>query len=239
MNEFFNRLFTKGEVAYINFLRERIESKKKLIIITANTEIFISGLDDEKIRNMLLDEKVSIVPDGISLVHYAKKYNIEIEERIPGVDLCINLFRIAQNLKLKLFLYGSKREVIKKTVDSIKKQYPNIKIVGAINGFENNKKAVVQKIKKAKPDICLVALGCPKQEKFIYKNLEPLKSGIFIGVGGSLDVISGYKRRAPKILIKLHLEWLYRIIREPKRIQRFVNYNLRFIRQVRKDNKLI
>ena len=93
---------------------------------------------------------------------------------------------------------------------------------------------VFDKISKSNPDIVLVALGIPLQEKLIYKHLSKFKKGIFVGVGGSFDVISGHKKRAPKLLIKLNLEWLYRIAKEPKRIKRFYNSNVRFIFKVRK-----
>ena len=79
------------------------------------------------------------------------------------------------------------------------------------------------------PDICLVALGIPEQELLINKYFNKFKKGIFIGVGGSFDVLSGHKKRAPKLMIKLHLEWLYRIIKEPKRFKRFWESNIKFM----------
>ena len=93
----------------------------------------------------------------------------------------------------------------------------------------------MQKIVKLNPDICLVALGIPKQELLISKYIENAKKGIYIGVGGSFDVLSGVKKRAPKIFIKLNLEWLYRIIKEPKRIKRFWNNNVKFLIKVRRE----
>ena len=81
----------------------------------------------------------------------------------------------------------------------------------------------------------MVALGIPNQEKLIYKHLSKFKSGIFIGVGGSFDVISGSKKRAPKLFIKLNLEWLYRIVTEPKRLKRFYNNNIKFMLKVKKE----
>ena len=82
---------------------------------------------------------------------------------------------------------------------------------------------------KKEPDIVLVALGMPLQEELIYKYFDKFKKGIFIGVGGTFDVLSGSKKRAPKILIKLNLEWFYRIIKEPKRIKKFWNNNVKFM----------
>ena len=117
----------------------------------------------------------------------------------------------------------------------IKEKYPNLKIAGMTNGYVEDKDAVFKKIKKAKPDICLVALGIPAQEKLIYKHLDEFDKGIFVGVGGSLDVLSGTKKRAPKLFIKLNLEWLYRIAKEPKRLKRFWDNNVKFIFEVKKE----
>ena len=85
----------------------------------------------------------------------------------------------------------------------------------------------MKKIVKLNPDICLVALGIPYQEKLINKYIDIAKKGIYVGVGGSFDVLSGTKKRAPKIFIKLNLEWLYRLICEPKRLKRFINLFLK------------
>ena len=84
-----------------------------------------------------------------------------------------------------------------------------------------------------KPDICLIAMGIPMQEKLINKYFKNAKKGIYIGVGGSFDVLSGIKKRAPKLFIKLNLEWLYRIIKEPRRLKRFWNNNIKFLFKIR------
>ena len=99
---------------------------------------------------------------------------------------------------------------------------------------EKDKDKVFLDIVSKKPDIVLVALGIPLQEKLIYKYLDKFEKGIFVGVGGSFDVISGHKKRAPKVFIKLNLEWLYRIMKEPSRLKRFYDSNVKFIFKVRK-----
>ena len=93
---------------------------------------------------------------------------------------------------------------------------------------------MMEKIVKKNPDICLVALGIPEQEKTIARHIKEAKKGIYIGVGGSFDVLSGEKKRAPKLFIKLNLEWLYRIIKEPKRLKRFWNNNVKFLLKIKK-----
>jgi N-acetylglucosaminyldiphosphoundecaprenol N-acetyl-beta-D-mannosaminyltransferase len=111
-------------------------------------------------------------------------------------------------------------------------EYPNIKLVGATNGYIKDKDSVMEYIKTTKPDIVMLALGIPLQEKLIYKHIKVFKKGIFMGVGGSFDVLSGSKKRAPKIFIKLNLEWLYRIMCEPSRLKRFYDSNIKFMLDV-------
>ena len=97
-----------------------------------------------------------------------------------------------------------------------------------------DKDAVFSQIEVAAPDIILVALGVPQQEELIYRHLHKFQKGIFVGVGGSFDVLSNTKSRAPKLFIRLNLEWLYRILREPSRLKRFYQNNVKFIFRVRK-----
>ena len=111
----------------------------------------------------------------------------------------------------------------------INEKYTNIELVGCTNGYIKDKDAIMEYIKIIKPDIVLVALGIPLQENLIYKHINDFDKGIFVGIGGSFDVLSGSKKRAPKLFIKLNLEWLYRIVKEPKRILRFIKNNIMFL----------
>ena len=119
--------------------------------------------------------------------------------------------------------------------EKIKKEYTGINLVGAKNGYIKDRDKEFGKIKKAKPDIVLIALGIPYQEKLIYKHIKDFDKGVFVGVGGSFDVISGQKKRAPRIFIKLNLEWAYRLICEPRRLKRFWNNNIKFMYRVYKE----
>ena len=190
---------------------------------------------DEEISKMLLDKNNSIVPDGIAVVKACNMLNLPVTERIAGVDIAEYLFGIANEQKKSLYLFGAKKEVIESLVNKIKVDYNNINILGYSDGYVEDRDKVFKEIIKLKPDICLVALGIPYQEKLIYKHLDEFNKGIFVGVGGSFDVLSGTKKRAPKIFIKLNLEWLYRIVCEPKRLKRFWNNNVKFILKIRKE----
>lgn len=235
MKKYLKIIYEKSEKEYFNLLKEYLENNEKKFIITANPETLTMAETDEEVSKMLLDKNNSVVPDGIAIVKACKTLDIPVTERIAGVDIAEYLLHEASQLKKKVYLFGSKQEVIDGMKKVIEEKYSGIKLVGATNGYIEDKDKEFENIKKAKPDVVMVALGIPYQEKLIYKHLNDFEKGIFIGVGGSFDVLSGTKKRAPKIFIKLNLEWLYRIMCEPKRLKRFWNNNVKFILKIKKE----
>lgn len=233
----FDKTYDKEATKFYSILKENLKKEKRTFVVTANPEAFMIGLEKDEYKNMLLDENTTIVPDGIGLVKAGRMIGYDIKERIPGVDIAVKLLEYCDELKMKVYLFGSQHEVITKMEELVKRDYKGIKLVGVKDGYEKDKDAIFDDIYKKKPDVILVALGMPKQEELIYKHLDKFKKGIFVGVGGSFDVISGTKKRAPKIFIKLNLEWLYRILKEPKRLKRFWDNNVKFIFKVRKVKK--
>lgn len=234
MLKYFERLYTKGQDEFYELVSKNIKQNKKMFIITANPETFTIGEQDEEVNKMLLDKETTIIPDGIGIVKTAKMIDFNIKERIAGIDLATKLLEICNKNSLKLSLLGAKEEVLNNLKKVIKEQYPNIEIIKAENGYTQNKDKFFEDIIKLQPDVCLVALGIPAQEKLIYKYFNKFDKGIFVGVGGSFDVLSGTKKRAPKIFQKLNIEWLYRITKEPSRLKRFYNNNIKFIFKVKK-----
>ena len=184
---------------------------------------------NEQLKEALLNDETIIVPDGIGIIIGANNLNYNIKETITGVDISKELLRLCNANKKSLYLFGAEQSVIDKMKGMIKTEYPDINLVGSKNGYIEDDKQVVNEIIQFKPDVVMVALGIPRQELFIYNNLRKFESGIFIGVGGTFDVLSGNKKRAPKIFIKLRIEWLYRIICEPKRIKRFLKNNIKYL----------
>lgn len=237
--EIFKRIYNDDKTAFFKYLEKIILNNGKKFIITANPEIFMYSNNNKDVSKMLLDKNNLIVPDGISIVKSAKYFNVNIKERITGIDISYKLLEYANIYNKSIYLFGAKKEVLELLQKVIKEKYPKIKLLGITDGYVNDKDIVFDKIKKLKPDIVLVALGVPIQEQLIYKHLSSFDKGIFMGVGGSFDVISGYKKRAPKVFIKLNLEWFYRIMCEPKRIKRFYKNNILFIKKIRKESKKI
>ena len=235
MKELFDKLYNKSEESFYEILEKNLSQNKKTFIVTANPETFMMSEKDEEMRKLLLDNDTFLVPDGIGIVKAARMINYDVKERITGIDIANELLKLGNKQKKSIYLFGAKQEVIDSMEKVLKESYPNLNLVGMSNGYEKDKDKIFEKIVKTKPDIVLVALGIPLQERLIYKHLDKFDKGIFVGVGGSFDVISGHKKRAPKIFIKLNLEWLYRILKEPKRLKRFYDSNVKFIFKVRRQ----
>ena len=234
MKKLFDKLYNKEATSFYKIIKDNLQKENKMFIVTANPETFMMSDSDFELKKLLEDEDAILVPDGIGIVKAARSINYDIRERIAGIDIAYKLLEYGNDLKKSIYLFGSKQEVINSMLEVIKDKYPNLKIAGSENGYVQNKNKVFNDIKQKKPDIVLVALGIPMQEKLIYKHLNKFDKGIFVGVGGSFDVISGHKKRAPKIFIKLNLEWLYRIMKEPSRLKRFYDSNVKFMFKVKK-----
>lgn len=237
MKEKLNKIYNKTCKDYYKLLKNNLKKNKKTFIITANPEIIMHSENDQEINDIFQDKNVSVVPDGIAVVKASRMVGNDVKERITGVDIAEKLFEYCNELNKSLYLFGAKQEVIDAIKLVLKEKYRNVKLLGATNGYVKDKDAIMKKIVKLEPDVVMVALGVPSQEKIIYKYLDKFKKGIFIGVGGSFDVLSGTKKRAPKIFIKTNTEWLYRIMCEPERLKRFWNNNIKFIFKVRKENR--
>ncbi len=235
MKKFLKKLYKNDKKSYFEILKKDLKNKNKKFIVTVNPETLMIAEKDLELKEILEDDNVSFVSDGIGVVKAAKMIGVDVKERIPGVEIAEKLFEFANESKKSLYLFGAKQEVLNNLKEKIEKIYPNIKLLGMTNGYVENKDEEFQKIIKKEPDIVLVALGIPAQEKLIYKYFKDFKKGIFVGVGGSFDVLSETKKRAPQIFIKTNTEWLYRILKEPKRIKRFWNNNVKFIFKIRKE----
>lgn len=234
MKELFEKMYKKEEEEFNKLLYNNLSKNKRTFIVTVNPETLMKSEEDIELNKLLNDKNAILVPDGIGVVKALKMLDYDVKERITGIDIANNLLEYGDKLNKTIYLFGAKQEVIDSMKVVLLKDYPNLKLVGSSNGYVSDRDKVFEEIVKLKPDIVLVALGIPYQEKLIYKHLNEFDKGIFVGVGGSFDVISGIKKRAPKIFIKLNLEWLYRIICEPKRIKRFYDSNIKFIFKVKK-----
>ena len=207
---------------FVALVVKRMVEETKTFIVTANPEIVMYAQRDTNYKNIL--KKVNyVVPDGIGIVQAAKLLNNPLPERIPGFELMENLLHAADEHKRKIYMLGAKNEVLLKAIDNIKKRFPDVEIVGHHHGFFNwDDPTVINEIINTQPDLVFVALGFPRQEKWIHEHIHKVNKGIFIGVGGSFDVLAGNVKRAPLFWQKLNLEWFYRLIQQPSRWKRML-----------------
>ena len=204
--------------AFFEVLKKDISEKKNKFIVTANPEIIMYARKHPSYAKKIKKADY-LVADGIGIIKASLFQQQHLPERITGYDIFEFLLKRANQNHLKIYLLGSKENVIKKVVQKINKDYPNIKIVGYQNGYYSKEESIVTSIKQTHPDIVLVATGFPKQENFINRNLSATNA-IWLGIGGSFDVFSGVVKRAPKFWQNHNIEWLYRLLTDPKRIKR-------------------
>lgn len=190
-------------------------------VFTPNSEIIYLAKDDEEFKNVLNSSDINTA-DGIGVVYASKILNNPISERVAGYDVACKLLPYMNENKKKLFLFGGKPGVAETAKENILKMYPGIDICGTLNGYFDDSKSIVNAINESSADYVFVCLGAPKQEKWIYNNFSSFSKGIFLGIGGSLDVFAGTAKRAPQFFIKLNIEWLYRLLKTPSRIGRMM-----------------
>lgn len=221
------KVFSGSKTEFTEMMDDRLLRGEGMFVVTANPET-LSLSRDKAFGQLLQDPDAVLTADGIGVMKMAACLGIAIPERCPGVDLVSHLLAVADHKQLRLAILGSAPEVLELFQRKLAEDFPGINVVYACDGYQPDKKASMEAIIKEKPDILLTALGIPAQEKLIYEFWPRLKQTICIGVGGSLDVLSGYKKRAPVFFRKLGIEWLYRIVSEPKRLKRFWRNNLMF-----------
>lgn len=192
-------------------------------VVTANAEMVMLAQEDKAFRELLSAADL-VTGDGAGVVWASKKTVKPLPERVTGVDLVNNLLPIAAREGYGIFLFGAGPGVAEEAAKKMREKYPTLEIVGVENGYfqPQDEQTIVEKIRTAQPQILLVALGFPRQEKWIQKNLHNLGVPVAIGVGGTLDVFSGQVLRAPVWMQKSNLEWLYRLLKEPQRAVRML-----------------
>ncbi|NLO89055.1 MAG: WecB/TagA/CpsF family glycosyltransferase [Clostridia bacterium] len=200
-----------------------IASGKPHHVVTLNAEILYRAQRDPELMKVILEADL-VTPDGAGIVWASKRLGCPVPERVTGIDLMLALAKRAGEKGWRLFLYGAAPGVAEEAAKKLKAKNSGIRIAGTSHGYLNSgeQKQLIEKIKEAEPHILFVALGAPKQEFWINRNLEQLGVPVCMGVGGSFDVVAGKVRRAPVFMQRAGLEWLYRLIKEPRRFKRML-----------------
>ena len=212
--EVFNK--TKDE------LLEEVSKRDKVNIVSGNPEVLYNGLQNETLHTNFNEEYSIIIPDGVGTVLASKMVKKPVKEKIAGIEVMKEILNKAAEEGKSVYLLGAQEEILQKCIHNLNRELPDLNIVGSHNGFFdlNDCGDIIEDIREKDPWAIFVAMGSPRQEVLIDKIINITNSKIYMGVGGSFDVFAGKVKRAPKWMISLKLEWLYRVSKEPWRIKR-------------------
>ncbi|MGE5391090.1 MAG: WecB/TagA/CpsF family glycosyltransferase [Deltaproteobacteria bacterium] len=202
-------------------IEKMVESGRPHQVITLNAEIIYQAREDADLQGIINSADL-VTPDGIGVVWAAGRLGHRSAGRVTGIDLLERLAARSAQLGWKVYLLGSAPGVAEAAGRILQDRYRSLNVVGTHHGYfkPDEVPALLQEINHLTPDLLCVALGAPGQEIWIDHYKEQLGVPVMIGVGGSLDVIGGFKQRAPELFIKLNLEWFYRLVSEPSRLKR-------------------
>jgi N-acetylglucosaminyldiphosphoundecaprenol N-acetyl-beta-D-mannosaminyltransferase len=202
-------------------VRQFVMEGKPKLVVTPNPEMIVAAQEDEELRTIINDASLRVA-DGISMVVVSRLLGQPLKERVSGIDLMLKLLEMGADYDYRVFLLGGAPGVAEAAAARIKQTYPGIVIVGTHDGYfsAGDESALIQKIREAKPDLLFAGLGAGRQEKWLNRHLHELGASVGMTIGGSLDVLSGRKKRAPRWAQALYIEWLYRLITEPQRWRR-------------------
>lgn len=227
----------------IAYLSENLEELRGKYICVSNVHTTVMALRDEEYRKVQNNAAMAL-PDGKPLSLVSRKRGFSEAERVPGPDLMPKIFELSREKGYRHYFYGGTSETLDKLKKRMQEQYPYLQIAGMYSPpfrllTEEEDSKIIDSINKTKPDFIWVALGAPKQERWMYEHQGKV-SGIMLGVGAAFDFEAGTVKRAPHWMQEMYLEWLYRIMQDPIRlIPRYLDTNLFFIWNVVKETREI
>lgn len=193
-------------------------------VYTPNSEIMMAAQRDPQLRSIMINADM-LTADGAGVVLASKILGHSVPEKVSGFDLVCEIFRAYARKGIRCFLLGSAPGVAEQAAKNISKDYPGLIVAGYQDGYftEDQDEEITNTINASNADILLVALGAPKQEKWIFSHKGRLNVKVCIGVGGTVDILSGKSKLAPDFFRRNGLEWLYRLYKEPKRAVRMLD----------------
>jgi N-acetylglucosaminyldiphosphoundecaprenol N-acetyl-beta-D-mannosaminyltransferase len=203
----------------LNEIDSIIEKREPSFVVAINPEKIMKAQSDEKLMKLLNSAAIQI-PDGVGVLIASRLKKGTIKSRVTGIDLMYGICENAAKKGHRVFLLGAQPEVAEMAGKILKERYRGLNIVGIRDGYFKEEDELIECIKSTSPDILFVAMGSPKQEYWITKNMDELNIPLLMGVGGSFDVTCGNIRRAPGWMCSMGLEWLFRLIKEPWRYKR-------------------
>lgn len=223
----------------ISLVEKYIKTKTPLHLMGVNADKINLCSDNKKIKEIVKSCGV-ITADGSSVVMAGKYLGFQLHERIAGIDLMDKLVELADREGYTIYLLGATEEVVKKTEVALEEKYKDLKCIGRRNGYFNDDEwpEIAKMLLEKNPDLVFVGITSPKKEYLIEYLQNAGVRAVMMGVGGSFDVISGKIPRAPRWMQRCGLEWLFRVLNEPRRLfKRYFVGNRRFIKAVRNERK--
>ena len=200
---------------------ELIDAREGRYVVTPNPEIVMLAKENPALKEALAGADI-VLPDGAGIVKGAAILGRPMKEKVPGIDFACGVMARLAERGGSVYLFGAKPGVAEAAAETLRTKFPGLVISGTSDGYFSDDGPIIEKIKDAAPDFLLVCLGAPKQELWMAKEEGKLPLGLMCGLGGSLDVFAGTVKRAPESWQRLGLEWLYRLLKEPRRIGRMM-----------------
>jgi N-acetylglucosaminyldiphosphoundecaprenol N-acetyl-beta-D-mannosaminyltransferase len=198
--------------------------------MSVNAAKLVAMQDDPTLKRMVASCDL-VTADGQSVVWASRLLGSRVPERVTGIDLMERLLAAADQTGYRVFILGARPEVLATALENLRERYPNLVFAGSRDGYfaDTELLDVCEEIRLARPDMLFVAMSSPRKEYFLGEQGETLGVPFAMGVGGSVDVIAGVTKRAPRLWQRLGLEWAYRLLQEPRRLaHRYFSTNFRF-----------
>ena len=205
-------------------LEERMQADMQTFVVTANAEIIMMCQEDAGYNQIISHEAELVLPDGAGAVWAGRHLGYKVPERVAGFDLYNQLLALSAKKGYKAYFFGGSPGVAEAAKAKSEELYPGVNIVGCHNGYftDADVPRIIEEINNSGAEMLFVALGAPKQEKWILAHRQELKPRILMGIGGSFDVLAGKMERAPKWMQDASLEWAFRLYKQPSRFMRMM-----------------
>jgi N-acetylglucosaminyldiphosphoundecaprenol N-acetyl-beta-D-mannosaminyltransferase len=211
-------IFTDYDDA-LDLIRQRILLRLPTFCVAVNPEKVYRAKQDPKLFDLLQSAHIRVC-DGIGISVASMLLYSQHIPRCTGIDLFLRVVHLSAEEGYKVFLLGASPEVNAAGCRGLVRNHPGLRIAGCHHGFFNDSAAIVKKINDSGADLLFVAMGSPRQEYWIGEHMRNLKTRFCMGIGGSLDVVSGSVKRAPELFRKTGTEWLFRLLSQPSRLNR-------------------
>ncbi len=210
----------KSNASEIIFFASQDKKEFPFTVVTPNPIMVMTARENEKLFFSLANADLSLA-DGVGIISAAKRAGMPLPERVTGIDTGYAVLEKLAEVGGSVYLLGAKPGIAEHAAEKLGGELSGLKIVGTHHGYFDNDEEIISDIKEKSPDLLIVCLGSPRQEIWARENGAKLSGvGVIMCLGGALDVWAGNVKRAPKLFIKLRLEWLWRMLREPKRMKK-------------------